>query len=170
MEFFTYPCFCEEARIEMSISSPSNTTMQIHVSTLCEICQETCTRFNRDISLIEADSFLEKLSYEVRSYFLLHHQDQWMNLFKFPLSSSQINDIFQSFDSTTARLMISQQLNELELFSWVQHYPCLSSMNNVLSILRIEDTYLQLRLDTVETYFQIKGEPMPLYLQEVVLS
>ena len=152
--FFIYPCFCEKDRIEMSINSPSNTTMQIQVSTFCRRCEEACTRF-------EADSFLEKLSYEVRSYFLLHHQEHWMNLFKLPLSPSQINDIFQSFDSTKTKLMISKQLNGLELFSWVQNYPSLSSMNNVLSILNREDTYLQLR---IYTYFRLKREPIPLYL------
>jgi len=162
--FFTYPCFCEEDRIEMFINSPSNITMQIRVSTFCRTCEEACTRFNKDVSLIEAGSFLEKLSYEVRSYFLLHHQEHWMNLFKSPLSPSQINDVFQSFDSTTARLMISKQLNGLELFSWLQNYPSLSSMNNVFSILNKEDTYLQLRIDTVETYFRLKREPLPLYL------
>ena len=165
MEYhFTYPCFCKKNKIKMSMFSHLNTTVLIRTSTFCDKCKEDCRRLNREIPLHESEHFLEKMSYEVRSYFLLHHQDNWMSLFKFPLSSSQINDVIHSFDPRSADLLMSKKLSRLELFLWLQHYPSLSTMGNILLTLNVNDTYIKLRLDIVETYFRIKGESIPLYL------
>lgn len=148
----------------MNMFSHLNTTVLIRTSTFCDKCKKDCRRLNRGIPLHENEYFLEKMSYEVRSYFLLHHQGNWMNLFKFPLSSSQINDVIHSFDPRSADLLMSRKLSRLELFLWLQHYLSLSTMCNILLTLNVNDTYIKLRLDIVETYFRIKGESIPLYL------
>lgn len=141
---FNYPCFCKKNKIKMNIFSYLNTTVLIRTSTFCDKCKENCRRLNREIPL--------------------HHQDNWMSLFKFPLSSSQINDVIHSFDPRSADLLMSRKLSRLELFLWLQHYPSLSTMGNILLTLNINDTYIKLRLDIVEMYFRIKGESTPLYL------
>lgn len=155
MEYqFNYPCFCEKDQIKMEIiSSSKNTTLLVRVSTLCETCKETCSRLSHLVKRISSS----------RRY-LIHYQDEWMNLFKFPLSSAKIYDIVQPFDSYSATLLVSKQRSKLDLFLWLQHYPSLSTMNNLFLILNIKDSYLKLRIDIVKTYFLIKGESIPAYL------